>query len=77
MLDSPGTSFLLLGIGSLVSLLINHFIYALAYYSPRISSWQARPEGTVALTLWERLPAIGWLLRSFRKDDQEVFGKWF
>lgn len=77
MLDSPGTTFLLLGIGSLVSLLINHFIYALAYYSPRISSWQARPEGTVALTLWERLPAIGWLLRSFRKDDQEVFGKWF
>jgi prepilin signal peptidase PulO-like enzyme (type II secretory pathway) len=77
MFDSPGTCLMLLGIGSLVSLLVNHFIYSLAYQSPRISSWQTRPDGTTALTLWERLPAIGWLLRSFRKDDQVVFGKWF
>ena len=77
MFDSPSTAFLLLGIGSLASLLINHCIYSLAYESPRISSWQTRPEGTTALTLWERLPAIGWLLRSFRKDDQGAFGRWF
>ena len=77
MFELPGTSFLLLAIGVLASLLINHCIYALAYTSLPISSWQKRPEGTTRLGVLERLPAVGWLLRSFRSDDRSVFGKWF
>ncbi|MEI6527891.1 MAG: hypothetical protein WCP62_17820, partial [Planctomycetota bacterium] len=77
MFELPGTSFLLLAIGVLASLLINHCIYALAYTSLPISSWQKRPEGTTGLGVLERLPAVGWLLRSSRSDDRAVFGKWF
>lgn len=77
MFDSPGANALLLGIGVLVGMLINHCIYAFAYTSLPISSWQRRPEGTGALSLLERLPAVGWLLRSRRSDDQSVFGRWF
>jgi prepilin signal peptidase PulO-like enzyme (type II secretory pathway) len=77
MFDSPGTTLMLLGIGVLVSSLINHCIYALAYTSLPISSWQRRPDGTTALSMLERLPGVGWLLRSRRQDDQAVFGKWF
>jgi len=77
MFDSPGAFMLLFGIGVLVSMLINHCIYALAYTAPAISPWQKRPEGTTSLNVWERLPAVGWLLRSKRSDDRSAFGKWF
>jgi len=77
MFDEPGTSLLLLGIGVLASVVINHCIYALAYTSLPVSSWQKRPKGTSRLSLLERLPAVGWLLRSRRAEDRTVFGKWF
>lgn len=77
MFDSPGALSLLFGIGVLISILINHCIYALAYTAAAISPWQKRPAGTSGLSFWERLPAVGWLLRSRRTDDRAVFGKWF
>ncbi|MEI8211285.1 MAG: A24 family peptidase [Planctomycetota bacterium] len=60
--------------GVMAGALLNHLIYALAYFSKPISPWQTRPSSLPALSRWARVPIIGWL---HRKGDDQQFGKWF
>jgi len=65
---------LLLLAGVVLGALLNHFIYALAYFSPAISPWQSRPEGLAKLPVAARVPMVGWLMRM---PDRSVFGPYF
>lgn len=68
---------LLYGIGVLASLWVNDAIYRWSYYSLPISSWQKRKPELGKLHWAERLPVVGWFLRSKRQADIKEFGRWF
>jgi prepilin signal peptidase PulO-like enzyme (type II secretory pathway) len=53
---------------------LNHWIYALAYFSQPRSPWQTRPHSLPPFSPWARIPIAGWLLRN---ADREAFGSTF
>ena len=77
MFEPFGLFLLIFSLGVLVSLWINDSIYRWSYTSAPISSWQLRASGLGRLSIWERVPVVGWLLRSRRTDDVKEFGRWF
>ncbi len=77
MFEPFGLFLLLFAIGILASLWINDAIYRWSYYSPAISSWQKRTGDLGKLHWAERLPVVGWYLRSKRAEDVQQFGRWF
>ncbi len=60
--------------GIALGVLINYWIYSLAYFARPISPWQARPVDMQPLSPASRIPVVGWFVR---RSESVRWGKGF